>query len=58
MDQRPYPGPPISFHIRVLTLFAILWMVDIIAFLLTIEYMLTFGIGGTVLFTSEVCLEK
>lgn len=54
MDQRPYPGPPFSFHVRTIALFIILWIVDITTFLVTIEYMLTFGIGGTVLFTSEV----
>ena len=54
MDQRPYPGPPLLFHIRTHALISLLWVTDLIAFLFTIENMLSNGVGGTVLFASEV----
>ena len=55
MDQRPYPGPPLLFHIRTNFLLILLWFTDGLAFLLIIESMLAHGVGGTVLFASEVC---
>lgn len=54
MDQRPYPGPPVLFHIRMHALITLLWATDLIVFLLMVENMLSNGVGGTVLFTSEV----
>ena len=54
MDQRPYPGPPLLFHIRTHALISVLWVTDLVAFLFTIENMLSNGVGGTVLFASEV----
>ena len=54
MDQRPYPGPPLLFHIRMTTLFLILWLTDFIMFLVAVENTLTHGVGGMVLFASEV----
>lgn len=54
MDQRPYPGPPLLFHIRVYALASLLWITDLAVFLLTLENMYTHGVGGTVLFASEV----
>ncbi|KAI5123985.1 hypothetical protein M0805_006396 [Coniferiporia weirii] len=56
MDQRPYPGPPLLFHIRVHVLITLLWATDLIAFLFTIENMLSHGVGGTVLFASEYAI--
>ena len=55
MDQRPYPGPPLLFHIRIHALISLLWITDLAAFLFTLENMYTHGVGGTVLFASEVC---
>lgn len=54
MDQRPYPGPPTLFHVRMNTLFLILWAIDFIMFVFAVESTMTNGIGGMVLFTSEV----
>ncbi|KAH8119360.1 hypothetical protein DFH11DRAFT_1849016 [Phellopilus nigrolimitatus] len=56
MDQRPYPGPPMLFHVRIHLLVALLWATDLVAFLFTIENMLTNGVGGTVLFASEYAI--
>ncbi|KAF6760034.1 synoviolin 1 isoform b [Ephemerocybe angulata] len=53
MDQRPYPGPPLLFHIRMVTLFTILWVIDMSMFLFTVEHTLSVGVGGMVLFASE-----
>ncbi|PPQ65008.1 hypothetical protein CVT26_015717 [Gymnopilus dilepis] len=53
MDQRPYPGPPLLFHVRMTILFAILSMTDCLMFLFAIEHTLSTGVGGMVLFASE-----
>ncbi|KAF8629198.1 hypothetical protein AX17_005783 [Amanita inopinata Kibby_2008] len=53
MDQVPYPGPPLLFHIRMSTLFVILWLTDFIMFLIAVESTLVNGVGGMVLFASE-----
>ena len=54
MDQRPYPGPPLLFHFRMSTLFTILWWTDCLMFLFAVERTLSSGVGGMVLFASEV----
>lgn len=54
MDQRPYPGPPTLFHIRMNVLFCILWAIDFVMFALAVESTVTAGISGMVLFASEV----
>jgi E3 ubiquitin-protein ligase synoviolin len=54
MDQTPYPGPPTLFHVRMHTLFFILWATDLFMFALAVENTLTNGVGGMVLFASEV----
>lgn len=54
MDQRPYPGPPTLFHIRMNVLFCILWAVDFVMFALAVESTVTTGVSGMVLFASEV----
>ena len=56
MDQVPYPGPPVLFHIGISTLFLILWSADFAMFLLAVESTLANGVGGMVLFASEVRL--
>jgi hypothetical protein len=56
MDQIPYPGPPLLFHIRMSILFLILWITDFIMFLIAVENTLANGVGGMVLFASEVCI--
>ncbi|KAF9254602.1 hypothetical protein L218DRAFT_1009483 [Marasmius fiardii PR-910] len=53
MDQRPYPGPPLLFYLRMLALFAILWLTDFILFLVAVENTLSYGIGGMVPFASK-----
>ncbi|KAJ3713406.1 hypothetical protein C8R42DRAFT_727296 [Lentinula raphanica] len=53
MDQRPYPGPPLLFHVRMTVLFAILWSTDLVMFLIAVENTLAHGVGGMVLFASE-----
>ncbi|KAG1742220.1 hypothetical protein EDB19DRAFT_1927693 [Suillus lakei] len=37
MDQRPYPGPPTLFHVRMTTLFVILWCTDLLMFAVAVE---------------------
>jgi E3 ubiquitin-protein ligase synoviolin len=54
MDQRPYPGPTPLFHIRALSLFALLGMTDAIMLAFTVESTLRYGVGATVLFSNEV----
>lgn len=54
MDQMPYPGPSTLFHLRINTLFCILWVVDFVMFIVALENMLANGITGMVLFASEV----
>ena len=56
MDQTTYPGPPTLFHIRINSLFAVLWGVDFIMFAFAVESTLNNGVGGMVLFASEVSL--
>lgn len=54
MDQRPYPGPPVLFHVRIVALMAMLWLTDFFMFSFAVESILTNGVGGIVLFASEV----
>ena len=54
MDQTTYPGPPTLFHVRVNSLFVVLWLVDIVMFAVAVESTLTNGVGGMVLFASKV----
>ncbi|KAJ3574657.1 hypothetical protein NP233_g1625 [Leucocoprinus birnbaumii] len=53
MDQQPYPGPSPLFHLRMTSLFAILWLTDFIMFVVAIDHTVTYGVGGMVLFASE-----
>ena len=54
MDQRPYPGPPTLFHIRMTSLFVVLWCTDLLMFALAVESTLKNGIGGMMMFANEV----
>lgn len=56
MDQRPYPGPPTLFHIRMTTLFVILWCTDLLMFAVAVESTLKNGIGGMMMFASEYAI--
>ncbi|KAJ7755701.1 hypothetical protein DFH07DRAFT_743121 [Mycena maculata] len=53
MDQRPYPGPSLVFHVRMTALFLILWATDLLLFIIAVDSTITNGIGGMVLFASE-----
>ncbi|KAF7298276.1 RING-type domain-containing protein [Mycena chlorophos] len=53
MDQRPYPGPSLLFHVRMTTLFLALWTTDMLLFMIAVDSTMTHGIGGMVLFASE-----
>ncbi|KAJ7039245.1 hypothetical protein C8F04DRAFT_1209279 [Mycena alexandri] len=53
MDQRPYPGPSLLFHVRMTALFLILWSTDLLLFVIAVDSTMYNGIGGMVLFASE-----
>ncbi|KAF8170208.1 hypothetical protein K438DRAFT_1982734 [Mycena galopus ATCC 62051] len=53
MDQRPYPGPSLVFHVRMTGLFLILWVTDLLLFMIAVDSTLANGISGMVLFASE-----
>ena len=55
MDQVPYPGPGVLFHVRMVVLFTILATVDVVALGVAMNTIFTEGVGGTVLFANEVC---
>ncbi|KAF7321581.1 RING-type domain-containing protein [Mycena kentingensis (nom. inval.)] len=52
MDQRPYPGPPLLFHVRMITLFLVLWTTDLLLFMIAVDSIITNGVGGMVLFAA------
>ena len=54
MDQVPYPGPGVLFHVRMVVLFVILATVDVVALGVALNTIFTEGVGGTVLFANEV----
>ncbi|KAF4567725.1 E3 ubiquitin-protein ligase hrd1 [Pleurotus pulmonarius] len=56
MEQRPYPGPPISFHVRMTALFIILSTIDFLMFIIAVENTIVYGVGGMVLFASEYAI--
>jgi E3 ubiquitin-protein ligase synoviolin len=43
-----------TFHIRINSLFVLLWLTDFTMFAFAVETTLNHGVGGTVLFASEV----
>lgn len=54
MDQRPYPGPPTLFHVRMNSLLLLLWTIDLVMFAFAVESTVSNGVSGMVLFASEV----
>lgn len=54
MDQRPYPGPPPIFHIRIMSLFCLLATTDLVMFMLAYQSIMQNDIGATILFANEV----
>ena len=58
MDQRPYPGPPILFHIRMTTLFTILWFIDLFMFAFAVDSTTKNGVGGMMMFANEVGMQS
>ena len=56
MDQQPYPGPPMLFHLRSNVMFFILWTIDMLMLEFAIESVLAHGVGGIVLFGSEYAI--
>lgn len=53
MDQIPPPGPPTLFHIRVGSIITILSSLDLLLVLYSLDSILSNGVSGKVLFTSE-----
>lgn len=58
MDQVPYPGPGVLFHVRMVILSTILATVDVVALGVAMNTIFTEGVGGTVLFANEVCPQR
>ncbi|KAI9572100.1 hypothetical protein HD554DRAFT_2296814 [Boletus coccyginus] len=56
MDQRPYPGPPILFHIRMTSLFTILWFIDLFLFAFAVDSTTKNGVGGMMMFANEYAI--
>ncbi|KIJ67589.1 hypothetical protein HYDPIDRAFT_84249 [Hydnomerulius pinastri MD-312] len=56
MDQRPYPGPPALFHMRMTSLFVILWFVDLFMFAFAVDSTTKNGVGGMMMFASEYAI--
>ncbi|KAF9222617.1 hypothetical protein BS17DRAFT_881014 [Gyrodon lividus] len=56
MDQRPYPGPPVLFHIRMLSLFVILWFINLFMFAFAVDSTTKNGVGGMMMFASEYAI--
>lgn len=56
MDQQPYPGPSLLFHIRTNVMLGILLTIDVLMLDFAIESVLTHGVGGIVLFGSEYAI--
>jgi len=56
MDQIPYPGPDIWFHLRINVLFCWLWAIDALMFISVADNLLSHGVGGIILFGSEYAI--
>ncbi|KZO93417.1 hypothetical protein CALVIDRAFT_566646 [Calocera viscosa TUFC12733] len=56
MDQIPYPGPAMSFHVRTNVLFFVLWTADLAMLAVAVESVLENGVGGVVLFGNEYAI--
>ena len=58
MDQRPYPGPPMLFHLRMTSLFTILWFIDLFMFAYAVDSTTKNGVGGMMMFANEVSVHS
>ncbi|EIW82888.1 hypothetical protein CONPUDRAFT_101339 [Coniophora puteana RWD-64-598 SS2] len=56
MDQRPYPGPPALFHLRMVSLLGILSLTDVVMFAFAAESTTRNGVGGMMMFGSEYAI--
>ncbi|KAI6121361.1 hypothetical protein F5141DRAFT_1258373 [Pisolithus sp. B1] len=56
MDQRPYPGPPTQFHIRMGSLMLLLWSIDVSMFAFAVESTTKNGVSGVMMFASEYAI--
>ncbi|KAI6135786.1 hypothetical protein EV401DRAFT_1844089 [Pisolithus croceorrhizus] len=56
MDQRPYPGPPTQFHIRMGSLMFLLWSIDVSMFAFAVESTTKNGVSGVMMFASEYAI--
>ncbi|CAL1708229.1 unnamed protein product [Somion occarium] len=56
MEQVPFPGPTLSFHLRINGLFAVLLITDAAMFGYAVDSTLMNGVGGMVLFATEYAI--
>lgn len=56
MDQRPYPGPPAQFHVRMGSLMFLLWFIDVSMFAFAVESTTKNGVSGVMMFASEYAI--
>lgn len=56
LDQIPPPGPPFTFHLRIVAIMTILTVTDIALFLYSAESIVVDGVSVMILFTSEFAI--
>ncbi|KAI0790879.1 hypothetical protein C8Q75DRAFT_865544 [Abortiporus biennis] len=56
MDQVPYPGPSVLFHVRMNVLFLLMSIIDVTMFTFAVDSTLLNGVGGMVLFATEYAI--
>lgn len=56
MDQQPYPGPSLLFHVRTNVMLGILFTIDVLMLDFAIESVRAHGVGGIILFGSEYAI--
>lgn len=56
IDQVPPPGPPMGFHIRIVTVTSLLTMFDALLFIYSAESVLVDGPTAMILFASEFAI--
>ena len=54
MDQIPYPGPPMLFHVRSNVLITTLWLFDVLMLAFALDRIVLGRVGYMILFSSEV----
>lgn len=54
IDQIPPPGPPILFHVRVVSITSLLCLTDLLLVAYSLDSILDVGVSGMVLFAAEV----